>query len=133
MLAKAIGRFEPFAMRWRLCLAGLVVLSVFAGANRSWPWLSGVSNTPAADDESIDGVLQAAATRALDRREGVIIVMDPQTGRIRAVVNPSVAFAASYAPGSTIKPFTTLAAMRTGVIDHNSRTVCQERYTNRDF
>ena len=95
-------------------------------------WLSSFSvSTTAADD--IDARLQRAATNALGSRRGTVIVMDPQTGRIRALVNSEVAFSENLRPGSTIKPFTTLAALRSGVIDEDSRTVCHEKYSHEDF
>lgn len=81
----------------------------------------------------IDNALQAAATNALGQREGTIIVMDPQTGRVRAVANQQVAFEDSFAPGSTIKPFVALAALRAGLIDKDSRTLCREHYSRKDF
>ena len=59
--------------------------------------------------------------------------MDPQTGRVRAVVNPKVAFSEAVMPGSTMKPFTALAALRSGLIDTNSRTVCPGRFTGLSF
>src|SRR5262249_48387045 len=64
---------------------------------------------------------------------GTIIVMDPQTGRVRAVVNPQLAFSEAFAPGSTIKPFVALAALRSGVINHDSRTLCREKYSRQGF
>jgi len=36
-------------------------------------------------------------------------------------------------PGSSIKPFTTLAAMRAGLIEEDSRTVCPGRFTGLSF
>src|SRR5215213_3842615 len=72
--------------------------------------------------------LQSVATAALGQREGAIIVIDPQTGRIRALVNPTLAFQHAFPPGSTIKPFTALAALRAGVIDEDSRTRCREEH-----
>ena len=80
-------------------------------------------NLPVAFENEIDQALQQAATEALGRREGAIIVMDPQTGRVRAVVNPQVAFSEAVMPGSTMKPFTALAALRAGLINQDSRTV----------
>src|SRR6266508_3936845 len=62
-----------------------------------------------------------------------VIVMDPQTGRIRAVVNPELAFEENLPPGSTIKPFTALAALKSGVIDEDSRTSCREKYAHEEF
>jgi SpoIID/LytB domain protein len=88
---------------------------------------------PAAFENEIDQALQQAATQALGQREGAIIVMNPQTGRVRAVVNPRVAFSEAVMPGSTIKPFTALAALRSGLIDPNSRTVCPGRFTGLSF
>ena len=76
--------------------------------------------------------LQTLAVSALGDREGAIIIIDPQTGRVRAAVNPELAFQRAFSPGSTIKPFTTLTALRAGVIDENSRTRCHEKYQHDD-
>jgi stage II sporulation protein D len=78
--------------------------------------------------DDIDAALQHAAVNALGDREGTIIVMDPQNGRLRAVVNPRLAFEQAFPPGSAIKPFTALAALRAGLIDAESRTACRRRY-----
>lgn len=80
-----------------------------------------------------DQALSEAATSALAGREGSIIILDPQNGRIRAIINPRIAFENAYAPGSTIKPFTTLAALRDGLIDKDSRALCRERYSRQGF
>jgi stage II sporulation protein D len=77
--------------------------------------------------------LQRIATEALGDREGAVIVIDPQTGRLRAVVNPRVAFEQTYPPGSAIKPFTALAAMRAGLLDRESRHQCRTQYARGDF
>src|SRR5260370_31586614 len=55
---------------------------------------------------AIDSALQEAATNALGDREGTIIIMDAQTGRVRALVNPEAAYRQALMPGSTMKPFT---------------------------
>lgn len=94
------------------------------------PWSSHTANT---NEAEIDADLQAAATAALADRDGTVIVMDVQTGRIRAIVNPSQAYAQSLMPGSAIKPFTALAALRADLIDENSRTVCPGRFTGLNF
>jgi stage II sporulation protein D len=91
------------------------------------------TTAPAASDDQIDAALQTAATNALGTAEGAIIVLDPQTGRIRAVVNQGMAFGQTFAPGSTIKPFTALAAMQAGLIDEHSHTLCRQHYVNGDF
>ncbi|HEX5966669.1 MAG TPA: SpoIID/LytB domain-containing protein, partial [Pyrinomonadaceae bacterium] len=116
----------------RIGLAICILLVALAGALLAMrkpaadaPRESPSTNNSTADD---DQRLQQAAEAALGERDGSIVVMDVQTGRIRAVVNPRLAFQEASPPGSTIKPFTALTAMRAGVIDDNSRLQCRERY-----
>lgn len=85
------------------------------------------------NSEEVDAGLQRAAALALGDREGTVIVMDAQSGRIRAIVNPHMAAEQAFAPGSTIKPFAALAALRSGVINEDSRLLCRDRYRRGDF
>src|SRR5690348_4430647 len=85
------------------------------------------------NDAEIDAALQNAAAAALGDRDGTIIVMDAQTGRVRAIVNSPLAYEQALMPGSAIKPFTALAALRAGLIDESSRTVCPGRFTGLNF
>ena len=105
----------------------LIVLSraLLAGPTPVDPPPATTSTSNAAEE---DKRLQDAAESALGERDGSIVVIDLQTGRIRAVVNPQLAFQEAFPPGSTIKPFTALAALRAGLIDENSRTLCREHY-----
>ncbi|HEX6046532.1 MAG TPA: SpoIID/LytB domain-containing protein [Pyrinomonadaceae bacterium] len=107
----------------------LIVLSraLFAGPTAPEPRTVSIAAS-AANVVEEDKRLQENAESALGERDGTIVVIDVQTGRVRAVVNPHLAFEAAFPPGSTIKPFTALAALRAGVIDENSRTLCRERY-----
>ncbi len=75
---------------------------------------------------------QLVAATALGTREGAIVVLDPQIGRIRAVVNPDLAFKSASPPGSTIKTFTALAALRAGVITGDTRIRCRGKYKRTD-
>jgi len=99
--------------------------------NLALPGFTG--NVSARDEAAIDSALQDAARATLPGREGTIIVMDARTGRIRAIVNPEAAYSQALMPGSAIKPFTTLAALRAGLIDEDSRTVCPGRFTGLSF
>src|SRR5207247_3696653 len=81
----------------------------------------------------LDQALARAATEALGDLEGAVLVMDPHTGRLRAVVNPRLAFEQAYPPGSTIKSFTALTAMRAGLIDNESRMLCPGRFSGDGF
>jgi stage II sporulation protein D len=93
----------------------------------------GAEKKKSASADDIDRALTAAATEALGDREGAVLVMDPHTGRLRTVVNPRLAFEQAFPPGSTIKSFTALTALRAGLIDYESRTLCRERFTRDGF
>jgi SpoIID/LytB domain protein len=80
-----------------------------------------------------DAAIQRAATSALANNEGTILVMNPRDGRIRAVVNPRLAFEQSFPPGSAIKPFTALVVMRSGVADNDTRMVCGRTFKRDDY
>jgi stage II sporulation protein D len=117
----------------RVVLLSIVVVTL---AVSGWSIVRvGTPNRSAAtaDDTRLDQRLQQAATLALGDRRGAIIVMDPQTGLLRAVVNSEFAIQESFPPGSTIKPFTTLAALRAGLIDEDVRTLCHEKYFHGEF
>ncbi len=90
---------------------------------------AGKKEKPAENAAEVDRALEEAAREALGDREGAVLVMDPHTGRLRAVVNPRLAFEQAFPPGSTIKSFTALTAMRAGLIDRESRTLCSSRFT----
>jgi len=91
------------------------------------------STSASANEAEIDSALQQAAEDALGDRDGSIVVMDAQTGRVRAGVNIEAAYAQAMMPGSSIKPFTTLAALRAGLVDENSHTTCPGRFTGLSF
>ncbi len=115
----------------------LVALAFFAFAVSAWS-IARVgtlhnSSSALADETKLDQRLQQAATAALGDRRGTIVIMDPQTGRLRAVVNSELAFQQSFPPGSTIKPFTALAALRAGLIDDQQRTLCHEKFFHGEF
>ena len=105
----------------------------WCGAPNKFPLLAPAADTRIVNDSEIDEALQQAATNALGQREGTIIVMDPQTGRVRAMVNPQIATEDSFAPGSTIKPFIALAALRARLIDGDSHRLCRSEYSREGF
>jgi cell division protein FtsI/penicillin-binding protein 2 len=100
-------------------IPAFLILSYFASAHST----SAPVHTPERTTR-----LQAVAQNILGTREGAIVVLDPQTGRIKAVVNSELAFKSAFPPGSTIKPFTTLAALRGGVITEHTRIRCRGKY-----
>ena len=98
----------------------LFLLFIFSACSKPQQTTSESIKLIAFDDTAI----QRAATSALADREGSILVMNPRDGRIRAVVNPRLAFEQSFPPGSAIKPFTALVAMRSGIADDDTRMAC---------
>jgi SpoIID/LytB domain protein len=125
---KRIAAFWLGGERLRtLVMFSAAVLSMSGATPKNIP-----RNIQPAEDK-IDQALQSAATAAMGQREGAIIVMDPQTGRVRAVVNPQLAFSQPLMPGSTIKSFTALAALRAELIDANSHSTCPGRFTGKSF
>ena len=87
---------------------------------------------PLGEDDA-DAVLQRAAQSALGGRDGVVLVMDARTGRVRAAVNQRAAFEEATPPGSVVKPFTMLTALRAGSLDETTRVTCRRRYKQDDF
>ncbi len=122
-------RLRPFVA---VVICFLIIASVAVIKGKRYFSLVG-SSAEAINADTLDRSLQRVATLALGDRRGAVIVMDPQTGRIRAVVNPELAFEENLPPGSTIKPFTALAALKSGVIDEDSRTSCGEKYAHEEF
>ena len=117
---------------WLLASACAAILFLnFPAPQAGWAPIERTS--PDTDETEVDAVLQEAATTALGERKGTIIVMDAHSGRLRALVNPKTAFTEAAMPGSTMKPFTALAALRAGLIDQDSRTVCPGRFNGLNF
>lgn len=63
-----------------------------------------------------DPVVRQAAVEALGRLNGSIVAVDPDSGRILAIVNQRMAFSEGFQPCSTFKPVVALAALREGLV-----------------
>src|SRR5262245_58618897 len=113
---------------------GLVVALLSSCATQqAQPTANAPRCAPALSESELDAALQRIAEESLGERDGAVIVIDPQNGRLRAVVNPRLAFEQTFPPGSAIKPFTALAALRGGLIDREFRRRCRTRYARDDF
>ncbi|MFN7926888.1 MAG: SpoIID/LytB domain-containing protein [Blastocatellia bacterium] len=80
-----------------------------------------------------DAAIQRAATAALGEREGTILILNPHDGRLRTILNPRLAFQQAFPPGSTIKPFTALVAMRAGVATDDTRIACGRTFKREGY
>ncbi|MCA1632158.1 MAG: SpoIID/LytB domain-containing protein [Acidobacteria bacterium] len=124
----------PHGLAHACLCATLLFAWALPGAREEAPSSKGMAAAVAAPGEDeADETLRRAALSALGAREGTILVLDARTGRVRAVVNPRLAYEESFAPGSTIKPFTMLAALRAGVLGAESRTFCHQSFKHEDF
>ena len=63
-----------------------------------------------------DPVVRAAAIAALGNMNGTVVAIDPNTGRILAMVNQKLALSSGAEPCSTIKVSVALAALEEGII-----------------
>jgi cell division protein FtsI/penicillin-binding protein 2 len=73
--------------------------------------------------DKIDGedlVVRRAAVDALGPYNGTVVVADPSTGRILAMVNQKLALKSGFQPCSTIKIVAALAGLSEGIIDRNT-------------
>src|SRR2546428_305298 len=110
-----------------------VALLSSCAANQAQPSSNSSQSAPARSESELDDTLQKIAEESLGDRDGAVIIIDPQNGRLRAVVNPRLAFEQAFPPGSAIKPFTALAALRAGLVDREFRHRCRKRYARDDF
>jgi penicillin-binding protein 2 len=85
-----------------------------------------------ADDPAFDDpTVRQAIVDALGRYNGSVVAVDPNTGRILAVVNQKIAFSDGYIPCSTIKPTIAIAALEENVITRDTMLkVSSRKYMN---
>ena len=126
------SRALALALLLTICASVAVTLASFRGAKEAGAEPERAAAAVVGGGET-DARLERAAAEALGKAEGTVVVMDPQTGRLLAVVNPQVAFREANAPGSAIKPFTALAALRRGLIDERTRRLCRTRYAYKEL
>lgn len=88
---------------------------------------------PAKDDipEFDDPQVRATAVDALGHRDGAVLAVDPNTGRILSAVNQRLVFSGGFIPCSTIKPVIAVAALEEGVINRDTMLrVSRRHYMN---
>jgi penicillin-binding protein 2 len=81
-----------------------------------------------ADDQAVgditageDPIVRAAAVEALGNMNGTIVAMDPDSGRVLAMVNQKLALSAGAQPCSTIKVAVALAALSENVVTKDTQ------------
>src|SRR5437660_187283 len=100
----------PFAsclLPSRVSAHGLAHVCVCAFVLLTWSLPGAVNERTRASDaarlseDERDEALQRAAQSALGGRDGVVLVLDAQTGRVRAAANARAAFEEATPPGSS--------------------------------
>jgi penicillin-binding protein 2 len=71
--------------------------------------------------------VRAAAIEALGNMKGTVVAIDPNSGRILAMVNQGMALSEGAEPCSTIKLSVALAALSEGIIDKDTRVQISRR------
>jgi beta-lactamase regulating signal transducer with metallopeptidase domain len=77
--------------------------------------------------EGEDPEVRRVAVEALGGRDGAVVVMDPRTGRVYAVVNQEWALRRGWVPASTMKLVTGLAGVGEGLFDPAEKMRVQGR------
>jgi beta-lactamase regulating signal transducer with metallopeptidase domain/beta-lactamase class D len=77
--------------------------------------------------EGEDAEVRRVATAALGNRAGAVVVMNPRTGRVYAVVNQEWALRRGWAPASTMKLVTSLAGVGEKLFDPAEKVRVQGR------
>lgn len=90
------------------------------------------ADSVSADDPTFDDpIVRQAAVDSLGRYNGSVVAVDPNTGRILAIVNQKIAFSDGYIPCSTIKPTIAIAALEENVITRDTMLkVGRRKYMN---
>jgi beta-lactamase class D len=79
------------------------------------------------ETEGEDPEVRRVAVEALGGRDGTVVVMDPRTGRVYAVVNQEWALRRGWVPASTMKLVTGLAGVGEGLFDPAEKMRVQGR------
>ncbi len=85
---------------------------------------------PTKDDipEFDDPQVRTSAVEALGHRDGAVLAVDPNTGRILSAVNQRLVFSSGFIPCSTIKPVIAVAALEEGVINRDTMLKVSRRH-----
>ena len=75
-----------------------------------------------------DATVRSAAIDALGNMNGTVVAMDPNTGRILAMVNQKLALSAGAQPCSTIKVPVALAALSEGIVTKETEVPISRHY-----
>ncbi|HEX7957065.1 MAG TPA: penicillin-binding transpeptidase domain-containing protein, partial [Pyrinomonadaceae bacterium] len=129
------GRRRLFRLQLLPFAFCLLPFALLVGLLPGVPFSRRGAPAPAALSEGdADEVLLRAARASLGGREGTVLVMDARTGRVRALAGGArAAFEEATPPGSAVKPFTMLAALRAGSLAEDERLSCRVNFAHEGF
>ena len=76
-----------------------------------------------------NSALQQAVTHAMAGRSGTAVIVDVQSGKVRAAYRLDVAARRLAHPGSSLKPFTLMALLEAGKVNAQTTLLCQRKLT----
>jgi penicillin-binding protein 2 len=76
------------------------------------------------DASEKDRAVGEACRRGLGNAQGAVVAMDPRTGRVLAIVNPTYALAHAYQPCSVFKIVVAIAGLSEGVLTPETQFTC---------
>lgn len=82
-----------------------------------------VENIARDNTDGEDLEVRRAAINALGTHAGMVVVMEPQTGKVLSIVNQDWAIRKSYKPCSTIKLVTAIGGLNEGIVDGASGAI----------
>ena len=135
MASRQLGKTVLSIVLSAICVAPLPAApgaSAAGGAHKTVRGVPTFANSTGDDMTGFDDpVVRAALVEGLGRYNGAVVAVNPNTGRILAVVNQKIAFGEGYIPCSTIKPTIALAALEENVITRDTMLkVSRKKYMN---
>ena len=117
--AKAIATHAPVSHLTRLASSSRRRTSVHSYV-QTWTEPTYADSTAGDAVDGEDLAVRRAAVSALGPYNGSVVVADPNTGRLLAVVNQKLAYKGGFQPCSTIKLVSALAGLNEGIIDRST-------------
>src|SRR5271155_857185 len=135
MASRQLGKTVLSIVLSALFVAPLPAAPGATPANGTHKTVRGVPTFANSSGEDVTGfddpAVRDARGEGLGKFNGAGVAVDPNTGRILAVVNQKIAFGEGYMPCSTIRPTIALAALEENVITRDTMLkVSRKKYMN---
>ncbi|MCK6560327.1 hypothetical protein HUU39_02865 [candidate division KSB1 bacterium] len=114
------GRFDLLPADRRRVRLSLPLLACFIAG-----WLASMSCQQQPERFARLAVFRQACSELLGERAGTILVMQPRTGLLLALINEKLGVQNATRPGSTFKVVTALSLLQHGLLDPEEQLLCE--------